>query len=159
MKAVTVVPDPELDAYASNADWRHGVGVTATPLVDARAWARANFEGAPVPMRVFLVIGWVLLLLEGRPRSDAQHVLGWPVVLESPETVVLQRRSRHGINATLVFTARDGAGMFSSAMTYTSRFGRAVWFFVAPVHRWAARFVVTDAAKRVAKPDVEGGTT
>lgn len=158
MKAVTVVPAPELDAYASNADWRHAGGVAAAPSVDALAWARANFEGAPAPMRVFLVVGWVLLLLEGRPRSDAQHVLGWPIVHESSEAVVLQRRSRYGINATLVFTARDEACIFSSAMTYTSRFGRAVWFIAAPVHRWAVRFVVPHAAKRVAKPG-KGGST
>lgn len=85
-------------------------------------------------------------------------MLGWPIVHESSEAVVLQRRSRYGINATFVFAARDEACIFSSAMTYTSRFGRAVWFIATPVHRWAVRFVVPHAAKRVAKPG-KGGST
>lgn len=148
MKAESIRPAAALDAYVDGrADWCYAAQVAAPVPADALSWARASFEGAPVPMRVFLVAGWVLLLLEGRPRSDARHVLGWPVAGTTPETVVLRRRSRLGISATLVFTAGDTTVTFASAMTYRSRLGRAVWCCVAPVHRWAVRFVLTHAAR------------
>lgn len=148
MKAVAVEPDPDLETYAGGSvDWRYAAQVAAPASVDALAWARANFEGAPRPMRIFLVVGWMLLLLDGPPRSDDRHVLGWPITHASLTTVVLRRRSRLGVQATLVFTARDKTVTFASAMTYTSRFGRMIWAAVAPTHRWAVGYVLTHAAK------------
>ena len=104
-------------------------------------------------MRVFLVAGWTALMLEGRPKSDATHILGWPIVESTPTCVVLQRRSRLGIQATLLFAAQPSAVTFSSAMVLTSRLGRMVWTVVAPVHRWAVRVVLSHAAAAVAKQE------
>jgi hypothetical protein len=151
VKAVTVETDSELETHAGGGvDWRYTAGVSASASADALAWARASFEGAPLPMRIFLVGGWTLLLLDGRPRSDASHVLGWPIARATPETTVLQRRSRLGMHATLVFTARDEMVTFASAMAYTNRLGRIVWAGVAPIHRWAVRLVLTHAANVIA---------
>jgi hypothetical protein len=101
-------------------------------------------------MRAFLVVGWMALMLEGRPRSDATHVLGWPIVQNKPDNAVLQRQSRIGIQATLFFVTQQNAVSFSSAMVFTSRLGRMVWTVVAPVHRWAVRVVLGHAATVIA---------
>ncbi len=97
-------------------------------------------------MRLFLVVGWKGLLLEGGPRSGPDRVLGWPVTRDAPGLAVLQRRSLLGISATLVFAADPDTVTFSSAMVFTSRLGRIVWAGVAPLHRWAVRVVLSHAA-------------
>ena len=115
---------------------------------DAENWARDCLQAAPLPLRLFLTWGWRLLLLEGGARSDATHVLGWPIASSSSETAVLQRRSRLGIRATLVFVARPGATTFASGMHFDNRLARMVWACVAPVHRWAVRSVLGHASGR-----------
>jgi hypothetical protein len=74
-----------------------------------------------------------------------------PITQASLTTIVLRRGSRLGVQATLVFTARDKTVTFASAMTYTSRFERMIWAAVAPTHRWAVRYVLTHAAKDFAQ--------
>ncbi|WP_375476600.1 hypothetical protein [uncultured Jatrophihabitans sp.] len=118
---------------------------------DALVWARATFEGSPFSMRVFLVIGWTALILEGGPRSDATHILGWPIAQATPEMTALQRRSRLGIHATLLFATQPDAVTFSSAMVFTHRPGRVVWAVVAPIHRWAVRIALSHASTVVAR--------
>ena len=84
----------------------------------------------------------------GAPRSDGSHVLWWPVVATTATTAVLQRRSRWGIDATLLFSTHAGGVTFSSAMVFHRRLGRAMWFAVAPAHRWAVRLCLGRAQAR-----------
>jgi hypothetical protein len=123
--------------------------VTTSSAADAEGWARACFEGAPLLLRLFLTIGWRLLLLEGSARSDETHVLGWPIASRSPDTAVLQRRSHLGITATLVFSAQSGTATFASGMRFDNQFARVVWAGVAPIHRWAVRFALGHASPRL----------
>jgi hypothetical protein len=152
VRAAAVEPDPRLSAFAGGAvGWRCAAQVPGPLSADAIAWARATFEGAPLPMRAFLVAGWTALMLEGRPRSDATHILGWPIVQSAPQSAVLQRQSKFGIKATLLFATEPSAVTFSSAMVLTSRLGRMVWTVVAPVHRWTVRVVLSHAAAVIAQ--------
>jgi hypothetical protein len=147
MRAVSVRPDPLIEEVAGRrVDWQYSARVVVPTEADSQAWARACFERAPVAMRGFLVVGWMLLLLEGWPRSDDSHILGWPIAPNAASTV-LQRRSRLGLRATLVFNVRHESVTFSSAMSYTSLIARIAWMGVAPVHRWAVRFLLTRAAR------------
>jgi hypothetical protein len=130
-------------------DWQDAAVVTTASPSDAEGWARASFEGAPLVMRIFLTIGWRLLLLEGAARSDATHVLGWPIASTSFDTAVLQRRSRLGIIATLVFSATSDTATFASGMRFDHRFARIMWAGVAPIHRWAVRVALGHAAARM----------
>lgn len=149
MRARTVAPDPALEAVSGRrVDWCDAAGVRVSTRAGSSVWARACFDGASVPMRYFLVVGWAVRLLEGSPRSDAQHIVGWPIVAQSPHTV-LQRRSRLGILTTLIFTSDGDMVTFSSAMTFSTPVARIVWAGVAPIHRWAVRSVLTHAAKTV----------
>ena len=147
MRARTVTAGPELAAASGGRpEWQHAASVPADGAADPENWARACFERAPWAMRIFLTVGWRLLLLEGKPRSDADHVLGWPLVNTSRQTAVLQRRSHLGITATLVFSVGTGATTFSSGMRFGNRFARILWAGVAPTHRWAVRTVLGHAA-------------
>lgn len=152
MRAVTVDPDARLaDLAGGPVGWRHAARVERPPTADALTWARTSFEGAPSSLRALLVVGWRTLLLVGGPRSDATHVLGWPIVRTTPGAAVLQRRSRLGIHATLLFATEPDAVTFSSAMVFTGRPGRMVWAVVAPVHRWVVRLVLGHASTVIAR--------
>lgn len=147
-------PDPELVIFAGRSiDWRYAARVGAPVSAEAQTWARASFQRATLPMRAFLVVGWAALLLKGRPRSDTRHILGWPIAHTAARTAVLERQSRLGIHATLVFTTQLDAVTFSSGMAYTNRVGRVVWIVVAPIHRWAVRAVLTHAASEIGRID------
>jgi hypothetical protein len=150
VRARTTTPGPALAAAADGPlDWQHAAVVTTSSASEAEAWARACFEDAPLLLRLFLTIGWRLLLLEGSARSDGAHVLGWPIASTSPETTVLQRRSHLGIIATLVFSAQSGTATFASGMRFGNRFARIVWAGVAPIHRWAVSFALGHASARM----------
>jgi hypothetical protein len=149
VRARTAAPGPELRAAAGRPlDWQYAAVVATGATADAESWARDCFQDAPLPLRLFLTVGWRLLLLEGGARSDATHVLGWPIASSSSETTVLQRRSGLGIGATLVFVARPGATTFASGMHFDNRLARMVWACVAPVHRWVVRSVLNHASGR-----------
>src|SRR6266540_3679589 len=68
---------------------------TAAPT-DASAkspeeWARAIFQGAPAPLRLFipLVHRWILGLRLG-PRSSPDHILGWRIGDRGEDYVTLE---------------------------------------------------------------------
>jgi hypothetical protein len=147
MRARTIAAGPELAVAAGGPpDWQHAAAIDTGVAADPERWARSCFEGAPLAMRHFLTIGWRLLLLQGSPRSDATHVLGWPLVASSPATAVLQRRSNLGIMATLVFSVETDRAIFASGMRFENRAARILWAVVAPTHRWAVRTVLGHAA-------------
>ena len=151
MRARTTAVGPELAAASGGSlDWEHAACISTSSIADAESWARACFERAPAPMRLFLVAGWWLLLLEGSSRSDATRVVGWPLVATTADTATLQRRSRLGIDATLVLSTRDGTATFASGMIFRNSFARVVWALVAPTHRWAVRVVLDHAASELA---------
>jgi hypothetical protein len=150
VRAKTTTAGPELaSAAGQQLDWQHAAVVQTAEATDAERLARLCFEGAPLLMRLFLTIGWRLLLLEGKPRSDATHIMGWPIASSSPGRVVLQRRSRLGIDATLVFSIAPETATFASGMAFSNRLARIVWAVVAPTHRWAVRSVLGHASTPV----------
>jgi hypothetical protein len=150
VRATTTTPGPALAVAAGGPlDWQHAAVVTTSSAAEAEDWARACFEGAPLLLRLFLTIGWRLLLLEGSARSDETHVLGWPIASASSDTVVLQRRSHLGISATLVFSAQPGTATFASGMRFDNAFAPVIWAGVAPIHRWAVKFALGHASSQL----------
>ncbi|WP_147397421.1 hypothetical protein [Amycolatopsis panacis] len=67
----------------------------------AEQWARAVWEDAPLPMRMFLRAGWRCLGLRS-PRAP-DRVLGWTIAESTPDSVVLEIPSR-------IMTARTRSG-------------------------------------------------
>jgi len=53
-------------------------------------WARAAFEEAPPAVRRFVLFGWVhVLRLRLGPRHSSTHVMGWKIVSDSTDRIVL----------------------------------------------------------------------
>lgn len=109
--------------------------VSGTPPRSAIEWARAIFEESPAAMRTALPPAWRVLGLDLGSRHDPGRVLGWPIVVDRPDEVVLGTRSRLGVEARLTIAVDDSTVGFGTAIRYENRLGRAVWIGVAPVHR------------------------
>jgi len=130
-------------------DWASTASVAFTPRpgTDPAAVCRDVLAGAPGPVRLFLSLGWGVLLLELR-RRDPDRVLGWAVAASGPDSLVLRASSRWGLVSTLTFTCRDDTLSFATAIRFRNRLGRAIWWPAAPIHRLSVPLLLRWAARR-----------
>jgi len=129
-----MVPD-----FASTVDIARPDGDQRTAL----DWARAVWEDAPPPVRIFLRAGWRGLGFSGRLAPE--RVLGWDVVADEPERVVLATPSP-------LLTARNIVRLDERRVYWTTevgyeRFpGRVLWAAAVPFHQ----LIVPARLRRVA---------
>ncbi|WP_409463737.1 hypothetical protein [Amycolatopsis sp. GA6-003] len=97
-------------------------------------WARAVWEQAPRPVRVFLRFAWrVGLGLRLGPRDSPTQVLGWTLVSSTGQAAVLEARS-------WLLTARNVVELRGTRVRWTTfvRFDRrpaaALWSLAVPLH-------------------------
>lgn len=111
-------------------------------------WARAAFEGAPPPMRWFLLAGWrAVLRLRLGPRPSAGHVLGWRIADADAETIRLVVESPL-LDARLLLRVAGGSVVLGSRVSYARAIARPIWAVVTPVHRLAIPYLLGRAASR-----------
>lgn len=124
------------------------VPVAATDDRTAEQWARAVFEGAPRPVRWFLLTGWILILrLRLGPRTSAAHVLGWRILSATPAAVTLVTDSPL-FTTHLVVEVRDSRAVHATFLRFEHGFGRLLWAITDPIHRLTIRALLTRAARR-----------
>jgi hypothetical protein len=110
-------------------------------------WARAAWEGAPAPLRWFMVAGWRLVLgLRLGPLHSPDHVLGWPIVTRGPDETGCQLRSGF-LEAYNLFRKVDGTLVWSTFVTYERPMARVIWPPASLVHRLLLRVVLRRAAR------------
>jgi hypothetical protein len=149
MTGVALASSPDLwprEAPLSDADYADVF--TADPA-DAlehspELWARRVLEGASLPMRLFLRLGWRFGL--GFPLARDNAVLGWPVVAASSGWVVLEQQSWLFGVALLMRTA-DGRLTWATRVKYRSPVSRAAWTVVGLLHRRFAPRALRRAAR------------
>lgn len=122
------------------------VAVAPNDHRSAEQWARAAWEGAPAPLRWFMVAGWrlVLRLRLGPPRS-ADHILGWHIIVRRPDETVCQLRSGF-LDAYNTFLLVDEHLVWSTFVTYERPIARAIWPPVSLLHRPLVRYALRRAA-------------
>lgn len=97
----------------------------------AEQWARAVWEEAPLPVRMFLRAGWYCLGFRG--RSGPERVLGWTVAESAPERVVLEIPSK-------LMTPRNVVRLDGSQVRWTTDVdfdrgpARLLWSMAVPFH-------------------------
>ena len=112
---------------------------------------RAVFEGAPRPVRWFLLAGWrmVLCLRLGRRRSPA-HVLGWAIDERALDSITLGARSWF-LTARLVLRVDPSRVTQSTSVRYERPIAAAIWRPVSMLHRQIVpRLLRRAAARRMA---------
>ncbi len=156
-RASRVAPDALIHDAFGRPDYASAFSVAlAGPSPPPESRARAVFEGAPTPLRLFVVFGWrAVLRLRLGPPGSADHVLGWQIVQRSPQSITLHAGSPL-MQAQKVIRADDASLVAATYVWFRSRLGRVVWSGVAPVHHLteplllnAARIALTqDRQKR-----------
>lgn len=128
------MPDPDYtDAYE--------IDISGAAPRSSEQWARSVFEGAPRPMRWFLLAGSrVVLGLHLGPRHSADDVLGWHVLGRAPNSVTLELYSWF-LSCHVVFWADDTRLVFSSSIRYErkDRHGHLATGFDHPPARGSLR--------------------
>jgi hypothetical protein len=113
----------------------------------AEQWARTVFEGATVAMQRLLILWWRLLGFQLGPRQSAEHVLGWRIVKNSPDVIVLQARSLAGFTGRLVLAPGSSRLVYGTFVRCDGLAAKALCLFVAPLHRLLVSRVLGDAAQ------------
>jgi hypothetical protein len=135
---------------ADRSDWSCGFAVVVAPG-DGRSteqWARAVWEEAPAPIRLFLIAGWRLVLgLRLGDRNSADHVLGWKIVHRLPNETAIEAKSRT-LTAYNTFQRDDDRLIWSTFVRYDRPAARLIWPPVSLVHRPLVRYSLKGAARR-----------
>lgn len=139
VRALSRFPSPD---YADN--FEAGTGNASRT---AEHWARAMFEGAPVGLRTFLIRTWPLFGVRLGPAYTAGYVLGWRIVKNTPDYVVLQLRSAAGVTVRLVVQADGGTVLAGTFVRCEGLLGRVLWFAVAPIHRLVMSRLLGEATR------------
>jgi hypothetical protein len=99
-------------------------------------WARVTFEGAPRPMRWFLLVGWRAVLgFHLGPRPSVDHVLGWRIVTTEPDAIRLELRSALMTGQLLLRQTEPDLVVLTTEVFYRRRRASVLWSAVAPLHR------------------------
>jgi hypothetical protein len=143
--------DASLEALSelTGADYRYACQLTThgDHVRTAEDWARAVFEGAPSAVRGFVVAGWVVgLRLQLGPRPSPSYVLGWSILSNTPETVVLATESPL-LTARLVVQVQPQAVVHATFVGYKRRLARVFWAVAAPIHRLTIPYLLRHARR------------
>jgi hypothetical protein len=109
-------------------------------------WARAAFEEAPQAMRWFVLCGWVhVLRFRLGSRQSSAHVLGWRIVSDSTDRMVLEVHSPLA-TAKKVVRVEPSSVTMTTFVHYERPLGRAIWASVMPVHHRTEPYLLGHAA-------------
>ena len=110
------------------------------------SWARLILEGAPLSKRLQMIGVWTALGIRlARPGSPAA-VLGWPILRNDPDAIVLGVRAAAGLAARLTIQVEEGRVTQSMVVRYENRLGRGVWTRLAPGHHRFVESLVAHAS-------------
>jgi hypothetical protein len=114
----------------------------------AEGWARSVFEGAPVAVRWFVVVGWRLGLgLRLGPRTP-EHVLGWRITGRGANSLTLEQQSWM-LTAQLVCWTSNQRSMHATFVRYDRPAARWLWPPVSLLHRRIVPYLLLRAARTI----------
>jgi hypothetical protein len=129
------------------SDYADEFEVTPTEERTAEQWARATLEQGPRALQAFVMFGWrAILRLRLGPTNSEDHVAGWPILVRTPEVVVLGVESGTVGNARLTFRSTTSTVSASSNVSFERRGGRALWSVAGLLHRQILPYLLSHAA-------------
>jgi hypothetical protein len=109
--------------------------------------ARGTLEESPTLARWILVLGLKFTLgLKLGDRSSPDHVLGWPMSENPPDTVTLATDSWL-VAAHHVATVRDSSVVWTTLVQYKKGLARPIWRFVELPHMILMPYVLGHARR------------
>jgi hypothetical protein len=113
----------------------------------AETWLRRTLEASPPAMgRLIWFVHSKVLRFQLGPVSDNVHVLGWRIVVSEPD--VVQIEAAGPVLRGVIVARRTGpsTAVATTFVFYRRPITRALWWAVAPLHRYVARYLLTRAA-------------
>jgi hypothetical protein len=149
--------EPEAPATVAGKSFRSDYAdefeLTPTEERTAEQWARATLEQGPDALQAFVMFGWrAILRLRLGPKSSEDHVAGWPILVRSPEIVVLGVESGAVGHARLTFRSAPTIVSASSNVSFEHRTGRALWSVAGLLHRRILPYLLSHAAASASRP-------
>ena len=150
VRAVAVPPAARAISTLSHVDYEDAFVIDLGPAQDwtAEQWARAILEDTSPAMRRLLATAWFALRLELGPTPSDHFVLGLEIQSRTADRVLLGVSSRFGMRGELLFDRQQQTLFYATFVEQKSRVARAVWAAMAPVHRWAVRYLMQQASRR-----------
>ncbi len=123
------------------------VDTAADPAPEA--WARLALEQAPPWTHAVMVNGWRSLGIHLAPPGSPTAVLGWPILRNSSEVIVLGVESTIGLTARIVIQPTPRDVTHSMVVRYDRPAARVAWAAIAPPHRAFVRRLLDVAAAAI----------
>lgn len=133
---------------AGKFDFACGYQVAIAPgdQRSSEEWARDIWEGAPAPLRWFMLAGWRFALgLRLGPLHSPEHILGWRIEDASTDETVCQLRSKF-LSAHNDFRLVDQMLIWSTFVSFERPWARIIWPPVSVIHRLLVRISLRRAA-------------
>jgi hypothetical protein len=129
------------------SDYADAFVLTPTDERTAEQWARATLERGPRALQAFVMFGWhYILRLRLGPSGSGDHIAGWPILMRTPETVVIGVESATVGRARLTFRTTPSLVSASSNLTFERPAGRAIWSVAGLLHRRILPYLLGHAA-------------
>jgi hypothetical protein len=97
--------------------------------------ARTVFEGAPRPVRWFLLVGFRYgLNLRLASRTSPEHVLGWAIIDRQANSITIESRSWY-LTSRLLFQTEEARVKLSTYVRYDRPIAKVLWPPVSILHR------------------------
>lgn len=139
VRATSPPPGSAIDAAGHDFVCAYEIPVPAGDERSSEEWARAVWEGAPAPLRWFMIVGWRFVLrLRLGPRHSQDHILGWRIVDSDADETVCRLGSR-SLEACNVFRRAEGTFVWSTFVSYERPAARVIWPPVSLIHRLLVR--------------------
>lgn len=146
VRATSPTPDSAIESARNDFACAYEITIPAGDTRSSEGWARDIWEGAPIPLRWFMIAGWRFVLrLRLGPLHSQDHILGWRIVDRSTDRTVCQLASG-SLKAQNVFLLADGTIVWSTFVSYKRPRARLVWPPVSIIHRLLVRISLRRAA-------------
>jgi hypothetical protein len=113
------------------------------------AWARLILAGAPLVDRVTMIATWTALGIRLALPGTSGQVLGWPILHNDAESIVLGVRAAAGLTARLVVGVGDGTVRQAMVVRYDNARGATIWHALGPKHRKFVAGLLIRASRRI----------
>jgi hypothetical protein len=111
-------------------------------------WARLILEGASPRERAVMLATWTALGIRLAWLGSRGQVLGWRILHNGPDGIVLGVRAALGLTARVVVRVEPGRVVHAMLVRYDRGLGRRIWAKVAPGHHRFVAGLLERASRR-----------
>jgi len=123
------------------------INVSSAMRHTAEQWLRGVQEGAPTPLRWFVVGGWIAgLWLRLDLRSSTDNILGWRILSVTDRDAVIGAEGP-ALSGRQVLQVDDASVIHTTVVRYNRSLARVLWLVAEPIHVRVIPYLLRRAVK------------